>query len=81
MKLRLLPNKKYKIQWVDIASFSAWQHRDEILKIPETIIESVYIYVGRGKGGLCFAGEYNGEEYGNVTIVPRGNIKKITLIK
>jgi hypothetical protein len=78
---RLYPNKKYKIQWCDISSFPEWTHKDDILKIPETIIESVYIYVGKGKGGLCFAGEYNGEEYGNVSIIPKGVIRKIKLIK
>lgn len=78
---RLLANKKYKVQWVDIQSFVEWTHKDEILKVAPTIIESVYIYVGKGKAGLCFAGEYNGGEYGNVTIIPKGNIKKITKIK
>jgi hypothetical protein len=79
--IRLYANKKYKVQWLDISSFPEWTHRDEILKLPETIIESVYIYVGKGKGGLCFAGEYNGNDYGNISILPRGCIKHIKNIR
>lgn len=81
MSIRLIPHKKYKITWTDILSFSEWMHKDEILKVPETKIESVYIYVGKGKGGYCFAGEFNGNEYGNISIIPKGNLIKITLIK
>lgn len=79
--IRLIPNKKYKVKWVDIHSFSEWRSKKDILDTAEVIIESVYIYVGKGKAGLCFAGEYNGGEYGNTTVIPKGNIKKITQIK
>ena len=73
--------KKYKVKWVDIHSFSEWTSKEEILKSPPTVIESLYIYIGKGKGGLCFAGEFNGDEYGNVTILPKEVIKKIIQIK
>ncbi len=79
--LRLIPHKKYKVTWVDIQSFAEWKNKIEILKEPETKIESVYIYIGKGKGGLCFASEFNGSEYGNTTIIPRGNLRRISLIK
>lgn len=79
--MKLIANSKYKVKWIDIQSFPEWTPRSEILALEPVIVESVYIYVGKGKAGLCFASEYNDSEFGNTTIIPKGAIISHKLIK
>jgi len=78
---RLIKGHKYYLKWWDAQSESKWQTADEILKTDPAVIEAVYHYVGKGKAGYCFAGEYNDGEFGNSTIIPSlSDIKSIRKI-
>lgn len=68
--MRLVKNHRYHIRWHDALSESRWQTLEEILKTEPAVIEATYYYVGKGKAGYCFAGEYNDGEWGNSTIIP-----------
>lgn len=75
--MRLSAGKTYKIKWQDIHSIAEWKEADELKQERPVIIEAVYIYVGRGKAGLIFAAEKNGDSYGNSTTLPPQVIKNI----
>lgn len=75
--MRLSAGKTYKIKWQDVMSFAEWKEADELKQETPVIIEAVYIYVGRSKAGLIFAGEKNDTEFGNATIIPPQLIKSI----
>lgn len=75
------PGKRYKVKWIDAQSMAEWMSLDEIRQIKPAYIEAVYIYLGSSPAGYIFAGESNGEEYGNISIVPKGLVKQAKLIK
>ncbi len=75
------PGKRYKVKWIDAQSMSEWMSLEEIKAIKPAYIEAVYIYLGTSSAGYIFAGESNGTEYGNISIVPKALIKQSTLIK
>ncbi len=75
--MRLQPGKTYKIKWQDVISFSEWKEAEELKAQKPVLIEAVYIYVGRGKAGLIFAGEKSDPDFGNATIIPPQLIKSI----
>lgn len=68
--MKLIKGRRYHIKWIDAVSESKWQTPQEVLETEPAIIEASYFYIGRGKAGYCFAGEYNNGEYGNTTIIP-----------
>lgn len=79
--MKLILRKKYKVKWLDAQSFDKWHSPQELKDKEEAIIDAVYIYVGSIKDCYIFAAEFDGENYGNATIIPKGCIKKLTLIK
>jgi hypothetical protein len=54
---------------------------EEILKQTTALVTGTYIFVGHGKGGACFAQEFDGEDYNNFTIIPKANLKNIKRVK
>lgn len=79
--MRLTKLRAYKITWIDPQSLEGWQSMEELKQVSPAITTGVYHYIGVGAAGLLFAGEINGEEYGNTTILPKEVIKSIKIIK
>jgi len=79
--MRLTKGKTYKVKWHDAQSFSDWKTAEQLLNTPPAIVQATYIYVGRGKGGLCFAGEHGDGDFGNATIIPAGMIKAVKEVR
>lgn len=79
--MRLIKHKSYKITWIDPQSLEGWQSIEELKQVKPAITSGVYYYIGIGQAGLLFAGEINGEEYGNTTILPKQVIKSMKAIK
>jgi hypothetical protein len=79
---RLTKNKKYYVEWIDFVSEPAWRTLEQLKNTDPAITEGIYTYLGKGKAGYIFAGEKNGDEYGNTTFIPSLNtIKKLKAVK
>lgn len=86
--MKLKKGNLYIIHWEDTWSFIRWRDIDEIKKLAKeanSYIKTVGFYIGKFDNYETFAGCMNTNpimsDWGMITYIPKGTIKKITKLK